>query len=85
MYIQNGKLSIEMQSLWKLLLGVYFVGFLILLTINTHKVVAAKEERVICSVFNTQKEAQQKFNSDPVRYSLLDRDQDGVPCESLPK
>jgi hypothetical protein len=37
-----------------------------------------------CSDFDTQREAQKAFDSDKDCYRHLDKDNDGVPCESLP-
>ena len=38
-----------------------------------------------CSDFDTQPEAQAAFDGNPGCYGNLDRDDDGIPCESLPK
>ncbi len=37
-----------------------------------------------CKDFKTQNEAQEAYDSDPDCYQNLDRDNDGVACESLP-
>jgi hypothetical protein len=42
-------------------------------------------EKKDCNDFKTQEEAQAAFDSDPKCYKNLDRDGDGVACESLPK
>jgi hypothetical protein len=42
-------------------------------------------EKKTCSDFSTQSQAQATYNSDPDCYSNLDRDDDGIPCESLPQ
>lgn len=39
---------------------------------------------VSCSSFSTQKEAQEYMTQNPVAGTKLDRDKDGVACESLP-
>lgn len=50
-------------------------------------------EKIICSSFKTQAEAQAAYNADPVKYADLDRiervgpekgKKDGKVCESLP-
>lgn len=38
-----------------------------------------------CSDFNTQTEAKNYSNSNPDCAGNLDADNDGIPCESLPK
>jgi len=38
-----------------------------------------------CDDFATQKDAQKAFDNNKDCYKNLDRDGDGVPCESLPK
>ena len=37
-----------------------------------------------CGDFSTQPEAQAAFDADPTCYDDLDRDGDGIACESLP-
>ncbi len=37
-----------------------------------------------CKDFKTQKAAQKAYDSDPDCYQNLDRDDDGIACESLP-
>jgi len=37
-----------------------------------------------CKDFKTQKAAQKAYDSDPDCYENLDRDGDGIACESLP-
>lgn len=37
-----------------------------------------------CKDFKTQKAAQKAFDKDPDCYENLDRDGDGIACESLP-
>ena len=37
-----------------------------------------------CEDFSTQAKAQKAFQDNPEKYSRLDRDHDGIPCESLP-
>jgi PBP1b-binding outer membrane lipoprotein LpoB len=41
-------------------------------------------EKKTCKDFKTQKEAQETYDSDPDCYKNLDKDNDGVACESLP-
>ena len=41
-------------------------------------------EKKTCKDFKTQKEAQEAYDSDPDCYKNLDKDNDGVACESLP-
>jgi hypothetical protein len=42
-------------------------------------------EKKNCDDFKTQKEAQKAYDSDKDCYKNLDKDNDGVACESLPK
>lgn len=42
-------------------------------------------EKKNCDDFKTQKEAQKAYESDKDCYRNLDKDKDGVACESLPK
>jgi hypothetical protein len=42
-------------------------------------------EKKNCSDFRTQEEAQKAYESDKDCYKNLDKDHDGVACESLPK
>lgn len=46
------------------------------------EVVIAK--KVNCSSFLTQQKAQALFETDKVKYKALDKDNNGVACESLP-
>lgn len=47
---------------------------------------AQTEQKIVCALFDTQAEAQNKFNTDPKRYAKLDGyDKDGKVCEGLPK
>jgi hypothetical protein len=41
-------------------------------------------EKKNCSDFKTQKEAQKAYDSDKECYKNLDKDNDGIACESLP-
>lgn len=45
----------------------------------------AKAVKLNCSEFASQATAQRAFISDPVYYSSLDSDKDGIACESLLK
>lgn len=38
----------------------------------------------VCGDFDTQPEAQKAFESDPERYYDLDRDDNGIACQSMP-
>lgn len=42
-------------------------------------------ENRMCIGFGTRIKAQNAFDKDPVKWSALDRDKDGLACESLPK
>lgn len=42
-------------------------------------------EKKNCNDFKTQEEAQDVYESDKDCYKNLDKDNDGVACESLPK
>lgn len=42
-------------------------------------------DKKTCSDFSTQSEAQATFESDKNCYDDLDRDNDGIACESLPQ
>lgn len=55
--------------------SIYFHGF-------TGNAVA---ERIACSSFTSQHEAEMVYLSNPSHYTNLDRDHDGKACESLPK
>lgn len=39
---------------------------------------------VVCADFKTQAQAQAYFNAKKPGYKRLDRDKDGIACESLP-
>lgn len=39
---------------------------------------------VVCADFKTQAQAQAYFNAKKPGYQRLDRDKDGIACESLP-
>lgn len=39
--------------------------------------------KVTCKNFRNQRQAQQLYNKDEIKYASLDRDQDGHVCESL--
>lgn len=41
------------------------------------------KKSINCSIFKIQADAQSLFNIDPVKYVGLDKDHDGIPCESL--
>lgn len=43
--------------------------------------VKAYKERIACKMFATAEARQAAYDSDPVKYKLLDRDHDGKACE----
>lgn len=44
---------------------------------------AVKASKVICNSFANQEAAQNLFNLDKSKYKALDRDGDGIACETL--
>lgn len=60
---------------------VIFVLAALWLQAGTKVAVEAYNQRITCSIFSTRIEAQRAFDSDPVRYQVLDRDRDGKACE----
>lgn len=55
----------------------YFVSL-----ISNHVVNA---EKINCSDFQTQGGAQIAYNTNPIKYAKLDRNNDGKVCQTLPK
>lgn len=47
--------------------------------------VLAKKIKNNCESFQSQRQAQQAFDSDPVKYKALDKDHDGKVCETTRK
>lgn len=44
---------------------------------------ASYNAKLTCSMFSSQKVAQNYYVQDPTKYRYLDRDKDGIPCEAL--
>lgn len=44
---------------------------------------ASYNAKLTCSMFSSQKVAQDYFKKDSKKYGYLDRDKDGIPCEAL--
>lgn len=74
-YIRTDKLKQNLIIVSILLIGVVLLGRVV------NKSVASYQERLTCKAFQNQKDAQKAF--DTGKYSFLDRDRDGIPCESL--
>ncbi len=52
----------------------------------TQFIIAKTEEKILCSSFSTQSEAQKAYDWNPIKYARLDGyDQDKKVCESLPR
>ena len=55
-----------------------------LVLVQQRLVAPASAQRVRCSDFEAQAAAQEAYRAVPLRYLELDRDRDGIVCESLP-
>lgn len=53
-----------------------------LLLFIVHKTIQA-ERRINCNAFKNYIEAQNLFNTDTVKYKSLDKNNNGIPCETL--
>lgn len=52
---------------------------------SAQKTLEVNAEKLNCTSLGTQQNAQKLYDSDRVRYKLLDRNHDGVACNDLPK
>lgn len=66
------------------LIGSIIAALIVLTWVNI--TIAQTNQKITCSLFETQREAQQKYDQDPTKYAKLDGyDKDGMVCESLKK
>ena len=78
------------MSLHKLTLGIYAIFAFLLVVCIWFSIMLFKlsnQAAVIginCNQFRTKVSAKQFVNVNPAAARLLDRDNDGIPCESLP-
>jgi hypothetical protein len=66
------------KIVWYLVFGVFVLLLGAFMLVDS--VVA---DKLNCSKFKNHKEAQELFNSDPIKYRMFDRDHDSEACEHL--
>lgn len=81
-YVDSTKLPKQIIA-WSLI-AVLVLGVIVGVVATTKIAVMANNQRITCALFDTQEAAQQKYNSNPERFSNLDGyDKDGIVCEYL--
>lgn len=71
-YYTTAGLILILMVLGYLLLGIFLWG-------NDRKDIKR------CTDFKTQKDAQNVYNSNPISYANLDKNNDGLACSALPR
>ncbi len=83
---EKWEVSLEQKTVVKITKVVLpiLIGAAFLVGFSIEKI-TAKKPTLNCSTFDFQEEAQALFNTDPMKYKMLDKNNDNEPCEHLPK
>lgn len=70
---------------YSLIAETVIIAVLLFLLLGISLWASTLKEIIRCSGFQTQAEAQARFDSSTTKYASLDRNKDGIACNDLPK